>query len=585
MSASPSRYSFAFISDSSSISPLETISRVGKLSLPRVFRALGTRERILVALITLVASGALLFWFGAIYIASTKTVPEAGGEYVEGLASQPRYINPILSQTSEADADLVQLIYGSLFAHDAEGKLIQRFTENYSVSEDGKTYTVSLKPGIKWHNGEEVTADDVLFTVQAIQDPAYKSPLRSNWSSVEVATVDRYTLTFTLKKAYFGFLENLTVGILPKHIWEGITPDNFLLADYNLAPIGSGPYRFYDSDRDSNGNILSYELRAFGEYVEGAPYVNKITFHFYPDETSLIDAYNRHEVMGMNSIMPENLSRVEERKSARIHELSIPRIFAVFFNTTKNAALAHDEVREALSRATDRQAIIDEVLAGKGMPAYSAFLPFMKGYADTGLPTFDPDYANRLLDENGWQRGEDGIRSKNGTPLAFELMTPEWPELSRTADVLKAQWERAGARVTVTVLGAVNLQQNAIRPREYQALLFGEAAMIDSDPYSFWHSSQKRDPGLNLALFDNKEADDVLSTAREEMDEGKRLEKYRSLQMILAKENPAVFLYSPTYLYVVGNVVQGIDLKNIDAPAYRFSDVRNWYIDTTRVRK
>ncbi len=547
---------------------------------------MGTWERVLVSVLGVVALGALLFWFGAIYVASTKAVPEQGGEYVEGIAAQPRYINPILSQTSEADADLVQLIYGGLFTHDAEGRLIKRFADTSSVSEDGKVHTVSLKPGIKWHDGEEVTAEDVLFTIQAIQDPAYKSPLRSNWSAVEAAVVDRYTLTFTLKKPYFGFLENLTVGILPKHIWEGITPDNFLLADYNLAPVGAGPYRYYDSDRDSNGNILSYELRAFADYVEGEPYIGRITINFYPDETALIEAYNRKEVMGMNSVMPESLSRVEERKSTRVYELSIPRIFAVFFNTTKNAALAHAEVREALSRATDRQAIIGQVLSGKGMPAYSAYLPFMRGYAgDLSFPTFDLEYVNKVLDENGWQRGADGIRSKGDTVLAFELLAPEWPELSRTADLLKEQWEKVGARVTVTVLGAVDLQQNAIRPREYQALLFGEAAMVDSDPYSFWHSSQKRDPGLNLALFDNKEADDILTTAREEMDEAKRGEQYRKLQEILAKEYPAVFLYSPTYLYVMNGSVQGIDLKNIDTPAYRFSDVRSWYINTTRIKK
>lgn len=529
--------------------------------------------------------GALLFWLGALYIASTKPVPEQGGEYTEGIASQPRYINPILSQTSEADADLVQLIYSGLFGYDASGRLAKRLAQEYGVSEDGRTYTVSLVPGAKWHDGQEVTADDVLFTVRLIQDPAYKSPLRSNWLSVEAAAIDRYTLTFTLKKPYFGFLESLTVGILPKHIWENIAPENFLLADYNMAPIGSGPYRFYDSEKDSNGNMLSYELRAWSEHFAGAPYIGKVVLHFYPDEASLIDAYKRKEVLGISSIMPENLPELEMRKSTRVYEVNIPRIFGVFFNPTKNAALAYDEVRQALAFAADRQTIIDEVLRGKGQSAQSAFLPFMTGYAsDLPLPAFDLGKADEILDQAGWQRGDDGVRAKNGTVLEFELATPDWPELARTAEILKSQWEQSGARVTVSVLGAADLQQNVIRPREYQALLFGEAAMLDSDPYSFWHSSQ-REEGLNLAMFDDKNADDTLAALREEQDGDKRREQHRAFQEILLRENPAVFLYSPSYLYVVNSAVKGIDLKSIDAPDCRLSNIKDWYIDTKRVRK
>lgn len=565
---------------------LESIAILRKLNWLSLFQALRLRDRLLVSFFIVIGIGALLFWFGALYMASTVPVPERGGEYTEGIAAQPRYINPILSQTSGADADLAQLVYSGLFGYDTSGALMKRLVTDYSVSEDGKLYTVTLRSGAKWHDGEEVTADDVLFTVQAIQNPAYKSPLRASWLSVDAASIDRYTVTFTLKKSYFGFLENLTLGILPKHIWENIAPENFLLADYNLAPIGSGPYSFFDSKQDSSGNMLSYELRAFADYFDGAPYISKVIFHFYPDEAALIDAYNRKEVLGINAVTPDNLSKLEVRKSTRVYEISIPRIFAVFFNKTKSVALAYDEVREALTYATDRDAIIRDVLAGKGIPAHTAFLPFMSGYAvDLSVPGFDLAQANTLLDEKGWKRGEDGIRAKDGAVLEIELTVPDWPELARTADIIRTQWGEAGARVTVKVLGAADLQQNAIRPREYQALLFGEAAMIDSDPYSFWHSSQKNDPGLNLALFDDKNADDILATLREELNPDRQREKYRAFQEILLKENPAVFLYSPSYLYIVNGAVKGIDVKSIDAAAFRLSNIKDWYIDTKRVKK
>lgn len=544
------------------------------------------RDKILIAFFTISGIVAFLFWFGALYVSSTVVVPKAGGEYTEGIAAQPRYVNPVLSQTSEADADLAQLVYSGLFGYDDEGNLIKRMVADYSVSEDGKLYTVTLHQGIKWHDGEEVTADDVLFTILAIQDPAHKSPLRSNWLSVEVASIDRYTLTFTLKKAYFGFLENLTVGILPKHIWENITSENFLLADYNLAPIGSGPYRFFDFKKDSNGNVLSYELRAFNGYFDTSPYISKIVFHFYPDEDALIDAYNRKEVLGINSITPEHLSNLKESKNTRVYEIAIPRVFAAFFNITKNAALAYDEVRQALNYATDRDVIIREVLSGKGQAAYSALLPFMTGYTqDLDLPYFDIAKANALLNEKGWERGQDGVRAKDANVLEMEIAVPDWPELVKTADILKAQWEQLGARVNIKVLSAADIQRNVIRPREYQALLFGEASMIDSDPYSFWHSSQKQDPGLNLAFFDNKEADDILITLREELNSEKRLEKYRAFQEILYKKNPAAFLYTPSYLYVVSNSVKGVNVKSIVAAPFRLNNVNDWYINTKRVKK
>ncbi|MEP7162308.1 MAG: ABC transporter substrate-binding protein [Candidatus Moraniibacteriota bacterium] len=552
-----------------------------------MLQALSLRDRIIIVTLTVFAAGALVFWLSAVYLSLTKAVPTSGGQYIEGVVAQPRYINPILSQTSDADADLVELIYESLFDYDQSGKLIKRMAADYSVSEDGKLYTVFLKPGILFHDGEELTAEDIVFTIRAIQDPAYKSPLRANWLGVEVGAPDRNTVTFSLKKPYFGFLENLTVGILPKHVWENIAPDRFTLADYNLIqPIGSGPYMFSSIDKDAQGNILSYHLKSWERYFGNTPFISKIALRFYADEEGLIDAFNRDEVSGIHSVSPQNVGNVSSKKQPHIYGLALPRVFAVFLNTNKSPALAYDEVREALSLSTDREAIIQSVLAGQGVPATGPFLPFMFGYEPSanGM-NLDVARANTLLDEKGWKRGEEGLRVKNGTLLSFELVTPDWPELTMTADLLREQWKVIGASVEVKVLSQADLQQNVVRPREYQSLLFGEGAMLDPDPYSFWHSSQKNDPGLNLAFFEDKRVDEILLDAREMLDPEKRASLYREFQTIIAREYPAVFLYSPTYLYVVGNEVQGITQESINTPANRLADVTSWYINTKRVRK
>lgn len=552
----------------------------------KIYRALSYKERLLASLGLVIVFGALLFWIGAFYITSTHSVADYGGEYREGIASQPRYINPVIAQTSDADQDLVELIYSGLMSYDDEGKLVKRLAADYQIEDDGKRYVVTLRQGVKWHDGQELTADDVLYTVQTIQDPSYKSPLRANWLAVEPAVIDRYTIAFTLKKAYFGFLENLTVGILPKHVWESVTPDKFLLSDYNLSPVGSGPYQFRNLEKDSSGNILSVELRSFNDYFEGEAYIPKFIFSFYPDQETLLTAYQKKEVLGAHSIMPNEKERVNQQKSTRLYSIAVPRIFSVFINTTKSKPLAYDEVRQALSYATDREAIVRDVLGGEGIATTSAFAPFMEGYAsDVATATFDITKANEILDNASWKRGDDGVRSKDDAPLEIELAIPTWPEIEKTADLLKSQWEAVGARVTIIPFSPADLQKNAVRNREYQAMVFGQAAMLASDPYSFWHSSQKADPGLNLGMFDNSDADGILESIREEMDPEKRREDYKSFQNILATENPAIFLYSPNYLYVMSNTVKGMEVSRVNSPSYRLSNASKWYIDTKRILK
>ncbi|TXH06724.1 MAG: hypothetical protein E6Q06_05090 [Candidatus Moraniibacteriota bacterium] len=550
-----------------------------------MYRAFAPRDRFILLSLIILALGAFVFWISAGYLAMTKPVPDFGGQYIEGVVAQPRYINPILSQTSDADADLVELLYAGLFRYDVAGRLEKHVASDYQISEDGKTYTVFLRPDVHFHDGGALSADDVVFTVNSIQDPAYKSPLRANWLGVDVVATDQYTVVFTLKKPYSGFLENLVVGILPKHIWEDIAPENFTLADYNLSqPIGAGPYRFDEIDKDAQGNILSVRLRSNEDYFAGTPFITRITLRFYPDDESLFSAFDRQEVMGMRSIGYEHAEAAVAKNGARLYELSLPRLFVVFFNTSKSVALAYDEVREALTFATDRERIIDDALHGYGVAAGGPFPPFVQGYHDPGV-SYDIERANMLLDEHGWTLGDDGIRSKNGTALSFQLSVPDWPELMRTADILSEDWRAIGIRAEVKVLSQADLQQNVIRPREYEALLFGQGSMLDPDPYSFWHSSQKSDPGLNLALYENKDIDELLAGAREAVDPERRTEAHQKFQEIIMSDHPAIFLYSPNYLYVVSDIVQGIESHPVNSASSRLSNIASWYIKTQRTGK
>ena len=526
-------------------------------------------------------------WGTLFYLSKTKAIPAYGGEYIEGVVGQPTYINPLLSQSNDVDGDLSQIIYNGLLEYDGQGNLRPDLAENYDISDDKTTYTFHLKKNVTWHDGTPFTAQDVLFTINVISDPAYKSPLRSDWQGISTNLIDDYTIEFKIESPYAGFLNNLVFGILPKHIWESVQPENFHLAKMNMEPIGTGPYKYSPPiQRDSKNNILTYKLISNPTYFEGKPYISKITFNFYGDEDSALNAYNQKEIMGISNLSSQKISAIKTMRSTNIHQFNIPRYFSVFFNQTKSVPLANDEVREALAYATDRKEIIEKVLYGSGDPVYSSFLPGMVGFSDDiNKREFDLGKANDILEQKGWKKGDDGIRAKNNVQLKINLVTTDWEELSLTAQILKSQWEKAGMKVDVNTYSISDIQQNYIRPREYEALLFGQVSGGDPDPYSFWHSSQKKDPGLNLSLFGTSDTDKLIEEGRIEFSRDKRAEIYVDFQKKLQDEIPAIFLYSPKYIYPLSKSILGISIETLIAPAKRFSDINHWYLKTKRIKK
>ena len=210
----------------------------------------------------------------------------------------------------------------------------------------------------------------------------------------------------------------------------------------------------------------------------------------------------------------------------------------------------------------------------------------MSAYSNAGEAyAFNPDKAMKTLDDAGWKLNGDGVREKDGVRIEFEIAVPNWAELVKTANIVENEWNHIGAHVTVNVMENVSDAQRTIRTRDYSALLYGLAMTFDPDPYSFWHSSQTGELEHNFAMFSDKRADDLLSSARETLDANARNDMYREFQGILASKMPAVFLYSPRYLYVQKSDVRGFSVQAVNTPASRFQDVAHWYMNTKRVRK
>lgn len=552
--------------------------------LPKV---LSKRERYWILGFALLALIALISIPVTSFYHFTVPIPSQGGTLSEGILGEPRLINPLLAQANDADRDLASLIYSGLMKYNEEGKLVPDLAKSApEISSDGLSYTIYLKDNAFWHDGEKVTADDIIFTIQTAQNPDYASPQRVSWQGVDIEKINDYTIRFKLKNKYAQFMNNLTIGILPKHLWQYIKPINFSLSELNMKPIGSGPFKFSKLKKNRLGTIDSYELEANREYYDGRPHINLIILRFYTSESEMIAAYNRNEIQNVSFVSAQNLNDLKNKNRIELDQLELPRYFAVFFNQNQSKILSNKNVRLALNHATDRQTIIDKILSGKGVVIDS---PMVSGILDVNSNvnsyTFDQTKANDILKTDGWGTPDaNGIVSKKDTRMTLKLTTSTWPELVEVANMIKDQWKQVGVEVTIEALPISQLQQ-VIKDREYQMLLFGEILNIDPDPFSLWHSSQKRDPGLNLALYDNKTADKILEEARQTINPIERRNKYDEFQKIVIDDAPAVFLYSPYYLYGQSKSIKGASTSLISMPSDRFANIERWYIDTSRSLK
>lgn len=540
-------------------------------------------ERVLFAFICLIFAGSVLVLVQRLNHAIMVEVPASGGALVEGIVGTPRFVNPLLA-LSDADRDLSSLLYSGLLRVSAEGTLVPDLAESYEISEDGLTYTVVLKQDAVFHDGKPVTADDVVYTVTSAENGALKSPKRANWEGVTVAKIDDQTVAFKLKQPYAPFLENLTLGILPVHLWKDVDPNGFPFSQLNVEPVGSGPYRLLQITRSSSGIPEAYVLVPFRRATIGMPYISELTLRFYANEGALIRAYNDGEIESASGLSPDNLPAIT-KKGGLVVRSPLPRVFGLFFNQNQKAFFADKNVRAALDLAVNKDRIVKEVLQGYGSAIESPFPPgTLPGSAQPVQPAGDQAAASALLEKAGWTVGEDGIRVKGKAPkverLSFSIATSDTPELKKAAEEMAEELKAIGVEVTVKVFEPGDLNQNVIRPRNYEALFFGEVVGREFDLFAFWHSSQRNDPGLNIALYANITADKLLEEARAETDTDVRMAKYLEFDTLLRSETPAVLVYAPDFLYIVPQKIEGRVNGPITTPNDRFNDIEKWHTET-----
>lgn len=525
------------------------------------------------------------------YIRNTVEAPTFGSSYTEGLIGEPRYLNPILAQ-SQTDKDITKLIFAGLYKFDGNGKMAPDLAASeVQISKNKKEYSITLKPNLKWHDHQPITADDVVFTIQTIQNPDYKSPLRKIWQNIIVQKADELTVKFTSKNISAPFISNLNLGILPKHVWSNINPDNFLLTKYNLEAVGSGPYfiKQINKSPSASGKITSVTLESYADYWKSRPQIQKLYLKFFKDYQEALFAMQSKEINGFGFIPFDRKIYVDPKTKLRILKIPVHEYQALFINVSKSPKVLGDaNVRTALARSLDRPAFINNVYFGLALPAYGPIMPNQLGYnpAIEKANSFDINEANRILDKAGWVMDKGtSIRAKSGQQLSFTITTNDYVLNAKSAEELKNQWQKIGAKIAVNTMPTIDLEKNNIRPRNYEALLFAESTGQDPDPFVFWHSSQAQNPGFNLSQYKNQNVDRLISDARTTFEENVRTEKYRQFQQIVSAEIPAIFLDQSVFVYEVSPQLKGVNISNLANTEDRFYDIINWYTQTKRIWK
>jgi peptide/nickel transport system substrate-binding protein len=515
------------------------------------------------------------------YNFTSITVPDHGGELVEGMAGNPQFLNPLLSQYNQVDGVLSSLLFNGLTRLDERGNVVPDLADTLTISPDGLTYDFKLRSGLYWHDGVPVTANDALHTVKVMQADDFPGMawLSALWREVEVTAPEGsegLSIRFQLKQPFAPFIDYTTIGLLPAHLWQDVPTADLMSSQYNTRPVGTGPFML------ENITATEAKLKTNPTYYGEEPFLDGITIRFYPDHQSLMPAYERGEIDAISWLWPEDMVKTGELADLNLFSAPISGYTLVYLNhQNPNTPFFKDPaVRKALMYALDRQKLIDTVLQGQGMVAHSPIMPYSWAYdPEITKYGYDPEAAKQLLDQAGWVDSDgDGVRDREGVKLAFVLLGKDKAKL----DAISAMWAEIGVRAEPQAVSLPGLTADFLAPRTFDAALVDWELSGDPDPYPLWHSTQAK-TGQNYAGWESRRADEAIERARSLPDHESRIPFYKDFQRIFSEEAPALLLYYPVYTYGVRDKVRDAQMGPLNTPGDRYRSIANWYIVTKRV--
>ena len=546
------------------------------------------RWQILVVVITLVLVGALLLSQQPI-VQTILPQPTSGGVYTEALIGSMSRLNPLLDRNNNADRDVDKLLFSGLIKFDDRGIPRPDLAESWGSSQDGTIYNFSIRPNAVWHDGQPVTTDDVIFTIDLIKSEIsfYPQDVKALWNEVEIRRLDEKTMQFRLPEPFVPFLDYLTFGLLPQHILGAVPADQILNAEFNLNPIGSGPYQF-DHLLVEDGQITGVVLALFDDYYGQNPYIPQVVFRLYPSASAAMDAYQQGEVLGISQITQETLDQALAEENLSLYTSRRPELTLVLFNLNNGEVpfLQEANIRKALLTGLNRQHIINDLLRGQAIPADGPIFPGSWAYYEgTEHLNFDPTSATNMLKREGYIIPAEGgdVRAKDGQRLAFDLLHADDALHTAIAEYIQRDWAQLGVQVTLISMPYEQIIYENLTNRQYQAALvdLNLSYTPDPDPYPFWHQAEAVG-GQNYSQWDNRAASEYLERARITADLNERTRLYRNFQVIFADELPALPLFFPTYTFAVDVQLSGVQAAPLFDTSDRLGNIADWYLVTRR---
>lgn len=537
----------------------------------------------------------------------TGRQPAVGGTYTEALIGQPKFLNPLDAIANDPDRDLVKLIYSGLFKYDGL-EPVPDLAESYTWSDEGKTLTVKLRNDAFFHDGQQVSTNDVRFTIESIQDQNRKSPLESQFRNIKLEAQDDKTIIFRLEKADISFLSKLTVGLMPAHLWQDLPAVSARLSDLNLKPVGSGPYRIKSFTRDSQGSIHSFTLERDDRYYGKKPFIKTVVFQFFADRRQALDAFKSGLVDAVAFINATDIEKIGSSQRLKNISLELPQETLAFFNL-KDKTLADKNVRQALALAVNR----DDIVQAFNGSAHVITGPFPFGPIDASTTASNLDQARELLTKAGWAMPQNGnvriwtgikkaatpssktkaaaaatstaaetvTANASSTQLTLTILFPDDPDLLNAAETLKRQWSLVGAQVNVESAPLDDVMRRATRERTAQIVLLSIFIGPEQDQTPFWWSGGAAVRSFNISGIANRDVDDGLQAVQNATTTEAMQDARTKFTATLAEQLPAIFLVKPIQHYLVSNTINGEkDDLTIAAPYERFNDLANWYIKT-----
>ncbi len=396
---------------------------------------LSKREKIVFSLLITIVIVSFLYLLFALYYANTKEIPTKGGVYREGVVESTQWltINPLYSIGNDTERDIAEVVFDGLFYYNEEGELMPGLAKDLNT-EDHKVFDLHLKEDLYWSDGEKITSEDVKFTVKTILNPDFGSPLRQEWDGVGMEKISKHQIRFTLGQPSAVFPENLTLKIIPKHIFKELSPRDFRYSINNMKPVGSGPYRFKETEKRPSGEIRSITFERNPYYHGLEAFIDEVSFVFFDNEEDVYRAKARGEIDGYAISGNSKEYSFEDIRGTHYYSFDLPRYFSVTFNLESENAIGNKGVRKALTHATDKEAILENVLNGKKGEVVNS--PFFAEFYDLPVPEngyhYDIEKGKKILEEEGFENG------KRTPEDPFEF-TEEMKEESQGEEVRKLQ--------------------------------------------------------------------------------------------------------------------------------------------------